>query len=122
VELSVALVDDAEIRELNSVYRGVDEVTDVLSFPQLEGAELESLVSGQGGGDEQLGDIVIDVEQAARQARESGTDLQSEVEALSAHGLLHLLGFDDETDEGASKMEAAERRLLGRSTYVAGPG
>jgi len=119
VELSVALVDDAAIRDLNRVYRGVDEVTDVLSFPQLEGDGLESLISGRGCGEEQLGDIVIDVEQAARQASEGGTDLQSEIEALAAHGLLHLLGFDDETDEGAEEMSAAECRLLGRSTYGA---
>jgi probable rRNA maturation factor len=117
VELSVALVDDETIRALNGEYRGIDEVTDVLSFPQVVGTELRDLMRGRGGADEQLGDIVIDVEQASRQAGENGNDLQSEIEALAAHGLLHLLGYDDETEEGAAEMSSAESRLLGRSVY-----
>lgn len=120
MELSVALVDDETIRALNSEYRGIDEVTDVLSFPQVVGEQLQELILGREVTDEQLGDIVIDVEQAARQAGENGNDLQSEVEALAAHGLLHLLGYDDETEDGAAEMSAAECRFLGRGAYGVG--
>ena len=111
VELSVALVDDKTIRELNREYRGVDEVTDVLSFSQLTSHDLDLLEKYTGVPEELLGDIVIDIDQARRQT--DGLSLQEEVEALAAHGLLHLLGHDDETEEDAMKMAQAERRLLG---------
>ena len=111
----MALVDDETIRELNREYRGVDEVTDVLSFSQLTSHELDLLEKSTGLAEEQLGDIVIDIEQARRQA--GSLSFQEEVEALAAHGLLHLLGHDEETEEGAMKMAEAERRLLGGTVY-----
>ncbi len=107
-ELSVALVDDGTIKRLNAKYRHVDEVTDVLSFP------MDGNVEAEGASSVLLGDIVIDVDQAARQATSLGVSLQEEVEALAAHGLLHLLGYDDRTDEEADEMERAEEQILGR--------
>ena len=103
-ELSVALVDDARMRELNAGYRGRDRPTDVLSF---------SLVEGEGAEHRGrlLGDVVIGVETAARQARERRRGLDAEVARLLIHGTLHLLGHDHERDDEARLMRAEERRL-----------
>ena len=87
-ELSVALVDDERIRELNAEYRGKDRPTDVLSFSMLEGEGAEH--RGR-----LLGDVVIGVETAARQARQRRRGLDEEVARLLIHGTLHLL--DDST-------------------------
>jgi len=103
-ELSVALVDDAHMRELNAGYRGKDRATDVLSFSLLEGAGAEH--RGR-----LLGDVVIGVETAARQARERRRGLDTEVARLLIHGTLHLLGHDHERDDEARIMQAEERRL-----------
>jgi probable rRNA maturation factor len=100
---SVLLCGDARMRRLNRVYRGVDRPTDVLSFP-----------SGEPGF---LGDVAIDVPYAARQARRLGHPVDREVKVLLAHGVLHLLGHDHETDDGT--MFRLQRRLVGR---VFGPG
>ena len=90
VEVSVLLCDDAFIRELNAAHRGVDKATDVLSFAQ-EDPHL-------------LGDIVISLETAERQARAAGWPPESEAALLATHGLLHLLGYEDETAAGAALM------------------
>lgn len=103
-ELSVALVDDAEIARLNEQYRGKAGPTDVLSFSLLEGEHAER--RGQ-----MLGDVVIAVPVADRQARELGHDLDEELLRLLIHGALHLLGFDHEEDEEARLMEAREREV-----------
>ena len=103
-ELSVALVGDASMAEMNSQYRGRPGPTDVLSFSLLEGDHAE-----QRGG--LLGDVVIDLEQAERQARERGHGLDEEAARLLIHGTLHLLGYDHEQDDEAREMEAMERRL-----------
>ena len=102
--LSVLLCGDARMRGLNRAWRGKDRPTDVLSFP-----------SGEAGF---LGDVVIDVPYAARQARRLGHPLAREVQVLLAHGLLHLLGHDHETDGGA--MFRLQRRLV-RSAFGPGP-
>ena len=94
-EFSCLLTNDEEIRTLNKQFRKKDKTTDVLSFPALP----ES-------GD--LGDIAISVDRAAAQAKEHGHTVEQEIEILILHGLLHLLGYDHETDEG--RMARAERR------------
>lgn len=103
VELSILLTDDAAIRALNAQWRQKDEATDVLSFPQLEPGEP---VVGA------LGDLVVSVDTAARQAAELGHPLEAEVRVLVAHGLAHLLGHDHHAPDEAAAMAAVERTLL----------
>jgi probable rRNA maturation factor len=102
-ELSIALVSDRRMRALNREWRGKDRPTDVLSFPQ-HGAS--------------IGDVVISLDTARRQAREGGWSLAAELRRLLAHGLLHCLGHDHHTAQEARRMAAAERRLLGRQGMV----
>jgi len=101
--VSVLLCGDARMRRLNREYRRMDRPTDVLSFPS--------------GGGPLLGDVAVDVPYAARQARKRGHGLEREVQVLLAHGVLHLLGHDHETDGG--EMFRLQRRLVRR---VFGPG
>jgi probable rRNA maturation factor len=103
-ELSVTLVDDAEIAELNGQWRGKPRATDVLSFSLLEGED-------QVHRGDMLGDVVISVETAAVQAAGRHRSLDEEVARLLVHGLLHLLGHDHEEDAEARRMEAEQRRL-----------
>ena len=103
-ELSVALVDDEEIRSLNQAWRNKNRPTDVLSFSLIEGDDL----GGRGG---LMGDVVISVETAARQARECHRGLDEEVARLVIHGLLHIVGFDHEEDDEARAMRREQRRL-----------
>jgi probable rRNA maturation factor len=98
-EVSVALVSDRRMRSLNRQFRGRDAVTDVLSFP----SETRGF----------LGDIVIAAGRAARQAREAGHTLGTEYRVLALHGVLHLLGYDHEADDG--RMARAEARLRKRA-------
>jgi probable rRNA maturation factor len=86
VELSIVLVSDAQIRKLNKLYRNKDKPTDVLSFPI--GEKVEGWLI--------LGDIVISVDTAKRQAQELGYSLEEELKRLLVHGLVHLLGYDHE--------------------------
>lgn len=95
---SVALVSDRRMKELNRFFRSKDLTTDVLSFAH-EPDKFDSDKSN-------LGDIVISVEQAARQAEENGVALENEIKQLILHGLLHLCGYDHETDNG--EMNARE--------------
>ena len=105
-ELSLVLCDDAFIQPLNRDWRGKDAPTDVLSFAQQEGEEVRD-------DDPVLGDLVISVDTAARQAAERGHALDQELAVLLVHGLLHLLGYDHEHDpEEAAEMRDAERRML----------
>ena len=94
---TIAFVSDKKIRELNRQFRGVDKATDVLSFPSDEPDDAE------------LGDIAISVETAAVQAKENGLKLEGEIAQLILHGLLHLCGYDHETDNG--EMNRLELRL-----------
>jgi probable rRNA maturation factor len=101
-EVSVMLADDAEIRTLNRQYRHKDKATDVLSFP--------AAVEGTAG------DLAISVETAQKQAEERGHALEMEIKVLLLHGLLHLAGYDHETDDGAMRRkEMRLRRELGLS-------
>jgi probable rRNA maturation factor len=95
------LTDDERITELNRTYRGVDGPTDVLAFSLHEGAE-ENL----------LGDVVVSVETARRQADEHGQSLDDEVEMLLVHGLLHLLGYDHAQPEEGRRMFARQDQFL----------
>jgi probable rRNA maturation factor len=104
-ELSVALVDDAEMRELNEAWRGKPRTTDVLSFSLLEGEGAEHRR-------QLLGDVVISVETARRQARARHRALEEEMTRLLIHGTLHLLGFDHLRASDARVMRAEERRLF----------
>lgn len=103
-DVSVALVDDAYIQVLNREYRGVDQPTDVLAFPMIPEDGFES--------EPALGDIVISLERARDQARQFKHPLRREVALLAVHGLLHLLGYEDETEAGASAMWSKQKALL----------
>jgi probable rRNA maturation factor len=97
-EVSVVLAGDGLLRRLNRDFRDKDRPTDVLSFPG-------------GGGEEGLGDVVISVPTAARNARRLGHSVPRELDILALHGFLHALGYDHEADDGT--MERLERRLRG---------
>jgi probable rRNA maturation factor len=104
--VTVALVPDARVRALNRRYRKKDRPTDVLSFP----AEEHQGVPSRGSDTHHpLGDVVISVGVARRQARDAGHALGTELRVLALHGLLHLLGYDHERDDG--RMARLERRL-----------
>ncbi len=105
-ELSIALVDDDQMRALNAEWRGKRRTTDVLAFPLREG---EDAVHCRG----LLGDVVISVETARCQARARHRALDDELTRLLVHGLLHLLGFDHVRESEARTMRAEERRLRG---------
>jgi len=97
---TIAFVSDKRIRELNRQFRGVDKATDVLSFP----AEEEF----------NLGDVAVSVDTATVQAKENGLTLDDEIAQLILHGLLHLCGYDHETDNGEmNRLELRLRRRLG---------
>jgi probable rRNA maturation factor len=97
---TIAFVSDKRIRELNLQFRGIDKATDVLSFPAEE--ELN------------LGDVAVSVETAAAQAKENGLSFDNEIAQLILHGLLHLSGYDHETDNGEmNRLELRLRRKLG---------
>jgi probable rRNA maturation factor len=98
-DVALVLTGDRAVRALNARYRGKDRPTDVLSFPG-------------GGAVAELGDIVISVETAERNARAQRRTLAQELDVLALHGFLHVLGYDHETDDGA--MDRLERRLRRR--------
>ena len=103
--VTVAFVSDRAMRELNRRWRGKAGTTDVLSFP----AGQDEFEKSEGAN---LGDVVVSVEQAARQAAEHGLKFENEVAQLVLHGLLHLCGYDHERDGG--EMDALEHRLRRR--------
>jgi probable rRNA maturation factor len=99
---SVAFISDRRMRELNAFFRGQDHPTDVLSFP-FEPDEFEP-------DETNLGDIVISAETAERQASQNGLTFDGEVKQLILHGLLHLCGYDHETDNGEMNRRELELR------------
>ena len=104
-EVSVVLVDNDYIQELNFTYRGSDCPTDVLSFNlQDNNTALEE--------EEILGDVIISVEKAQEQAHVYGHTLQREIEFLAIHGILHLLGYDHDTIETEQEMSARKELIL----------
>jgi probable rRNA maturation factor len=113
-EVSLLLVGEERIKDLNLHYRGKDETTDVLSFPLMSWEEIDSPKALHGGYTELIGDIVICVPVAERQSRERGVSLDNEMEMLAIHGLLHLCGYDDSTLSGEQEMEKLASAILKR--------
>lgn len=130
-EVSILLTDDRSIHALNKQWRGYDKPTDVLSWPLEEG------IRGLGIGSSEnalapdshsgtllpipnsltpvaLGDVAISLDTATRQAAARGWAVEEEIALLLIHGILHLLGYEDETESGAEAMRVIERRLLGK--------
>ena len=110
-EISILFIDDIEMRVLNKRYRGKDKTTDVLSFSQIDGyknSKLRTLNT-----ELLLGDVVISVETAKRQAKQRGHSFNREVLILLTHGILHLLGYDHEGDrKKAVEMRRKEKELM----------
>ena len=116
-EVTLAFVDDAAMRLLNRTYRGSDKTTDVLSFGDalpdgVRGRDAAARLRAGPDGVIALGDVVISGAQAARQARRRRWALSAEVAFLAAHGVLHLLGFDDQTNAGYREMLALGRAAV----------
>lgn len=109
VELSLSLVRDGEIRELNALWRKKNTATDVLSFPAGD---------MPGPGRRALGDVVISLDTARRAAKSFESTFDDELDLYLAHGLLHLLGHDHHTRAEARKMEQLERKLLKRPSML----
>jgi rRNA maturation RNase YbeY len=107
-ELSVLLVNDPQIRALNAAYRDTDRATDVLAFP-MHGRRRPRR------GPHLLGDIVISVDMAQRQAQADGDTLSAVAERLLIHGLLHLLGYDHEISEAEAQRMARRERYVARA-------
>ena len=123
--VGIALIDDRTMQRLNAGFRGVDRPTDVLSFPidagprpgRRAGARVRRPIGRQGPFDG-LGDIAISLDAARRQASAQGHSEGIELRILALHGLLHLLGYDHETDQG--DMRRVEERLRRRAGLPAG--
>ncbi len=109
-EINVTLVDDQEIKALNSQFRNIDRATDVLSFPLNDNEEYDI---NPENGCAMLGDVVISVEHAVKQAEEFGHSIEREVAYLTVHSVLHLLGYDhlDEADEKKIMRKKEEQAL-----------
>ncbi len=102
-EVSLSVVDDREMHELNLRYRGVDRTTDVLSFPLEEDRPKEPCL---------LGDIIVSAPMAQQQAAEYGHSLLREMSFLVVHGTLHLLGYDHMTPEEDEQMQRLQEEVL----------
>lgn len=109
-EASLVLADDAMVRDLNRDYRGQDKPTNVLSFANLDGEPSAAV----GPGPVLLGDVVIALETTRAEAMAEGKRLADHFSHLVVHGMLHLLGFDHETDAQAAEMEELETRILSK--------
>jgi len=107
-EISVLFTDDKFIRSLNNKYRGIDKSTDVLSFSLREG----SVKIPESEGDKLLGDIIISVEAAQRQADNLNHSMEKELTVLLIHGLLHLTGYAHEEDKDYKIMREKESEIL----------
>jgi probable rRNA maturation factor len=141
-KVSLCLADDARLRALNLRWRGIDAPTNVLSFPsapgalvdavhsrsldgrpfgrpsdrvsRAQGARLQPAVASKSAPIATLGDIALAYETLTREAEESSAPLADHYRHLVAHGFLHLIGYDHQTDEDAERMEALETRILAR--------
>ena len=109
-EVSIFVVDDAEIHRLNKLYRDVDRPTDVLAFAMREGIDSDL-------NRDVLGDVVVSLTRAEQQARLYGHDLGLEMSLLVSHGVLHLLGYDHEKRDDLSLMQRKQREVLGSLGY-----
>lgn len=122
-EISLLLTDNEEIKEINKEYRNIDSATDVLSFPTIEYQtpgdfsdleEAEEEYFHPETGELILGDIVISVERAIEQSEEFGHSILRELAFLTAHSMLHLMGYDHMEEEERSIMEAKQEEILQR--------
>ena len=107
VSIGIVFIGGGRMRSLNHQYAGNDYVTDVLSFPALEGKQ-----PGSAGLESDLGDIFICLPQAAKQALGTGHTLDTEVDMLLAHGVLHLMGYDHDTPRRRKAMDRAQAFAL----------
>ncbi|WP_231725953.1 rRNA maturation RNase YbeY [Chthonomonas calidirosea] len=114
-EVSILLTNDTEVHQLNLLYRGKDSPTDVLSFGQYTAPSDRVSLLSTDGLPLLLGDVVISVDTAIRQAQQHSLALADELALLAVHGTLHLLGYEDETEQGAAIMRLKEREILGVS-------
>lgn len=105
IEVTLVVTDDAQVKELNRQFRKLDMVTDVLSFPSDE-IDLDT-------GLPYLGDILISYPQAQLQALQAGHPVESELQLLTVHGMLHLLGFDHASEEEKKEMWTIQASILG---------
>lgn len=97
--IAVVLTSDQHLRELHRDFMGIDEETDVMTFPHDEDAE-------------QGGDIVISIDRASEQARDAGHDLSDEIRFLTVHGVLHLCGWEDDTPDKRDRMHARQSEII----------
>ena len=116
-KVDITLVDDAQIREFNNKYRNIDSSTDVLSFPIIEGCEGQ--INPEVGdydedGHAMLGDIIISLETARKQAEEYGHSFERELAFLVTHGSYHLLGFDHMEPEEEKRMMEKQEAVLSK--------
>ena len=122
-EVSVTVVDDKEIQEINKTYRNIDKATDVLSFPmyQYEKAadfdNLDDSAFNPESGELLLGDIVISAEKVTAQAKEYGHSKEREFAFLLVHSMLHLLGYDHMEEEERLVMESKQKEILELNNY-----
>lgn len=122
-EVSVTVVDNKEIQEINKIYRNIDKATDVLSFPmyQYEKAadfdNLDDSAFNPESGELLLGDIVISAEKVTAQAKEYGHSREREFAFLLVHSMLHLLGYDHMEEEERLVMESKQKEILELNDY-----
>ena len=122
-EVSVTVVDNKEIQEINKIYRNIDKATDVLSFPmyQYEKAadfdNLDDSAFNPESGELLLGDIVISAEKVTAQAKEYGHSKEREFAFLLVHSMLHLLGYDHMEEEERLVMESKQKEILELNDY-----
>ena len=108
VEVAIVITDDESLQELNRRFRGIDAPTDVLAFPD----DTRGPVVSAPGLPRYLGDIAISYPRAAEQAAEAGHPVQAELQLLVVHGVLHLLGYDDQEESERARMWAAQEAIL----------
>lgn len=108
-QVSVSLVGDQEIQEINRDYRGIDKITDVISFALDEGEEF-TIVDGPQ--EQLLGEIVISLPQTLRQAKEYENSVERELAYLTVHGFLHLLGYDHMNEDDKALMRREEEKIM----------
>lgn len=106
--VSIHCIGDSQMRRLNRVHRGKDNVTDVLSFAMQEG----EVMAGKKGEDTDWGDVFICIPQIKRQAKEYGVSFKEELFRMTVHGVLHLLGYDHEVEKDAKKMFSLQDAMV----------